>query len=129
MTDLPTKLVRIDPLRLHLERRGSMVTDATIFASEAVNLEPDAVRQLCDAASLPPAKKVLATADIHVGFGIPIGAVLGFDGAIMPPAVGYDINCGMRLLRTPFVKGQIDTDKIAVDIARDVALGRIGLDD
>jgi tRNA-splicing ligase RtcB len=123
MTDLPTKLVRIDPLRLHLERKGKMVTDATIFASEAVNLEHDAVRQLCDAASLPPAKKVLATADIHVGFGIPIGAVLGLNGAIMPPAVGYDINCGMRLLRTPFTKGQIDTDKIAADIARDVPLG------
>ncbi len=120
---MPTKLVRIDPLRLHLERRGPMVTDATIFASKTINLELDAVRQLCDAASLPPAKKVLATADIHVGFGIPIGAVLGLDGAIMPPAVGYDINCGMRLLRTPFVKGQIDTDKIAVDIARDVPLG------
>jgi len=123
MTELPTKLVRIDPLRLHLERQGRMVTDAMIFASEAVNLEPDAVRQLCDAASLPPAKKVLATADIHVGFGIPIGAVLGLDGAIMPPAVGYDINCGMRLLRTPFTKGQIDTDKIAMDIARDIPLG------
>lgn len=123
MTELPTKIVRIDPVRLHLERQGRMVTDATIFASEAINLELDAVRQLCDAASLPPAKKVLATADIHVGFGIPIGAVLGLDGAIMPPAVGYDINCGMRLLRTPFTKGQIDTDKIAVDIARDVPLG------
>ena len=100
-----------------------MVTDATIFASEAIKLEPDAVRQLCDAASLPPAKKVLATADIHVGFGIPIGAVLGLDHAIMPAAVGYDINCGMRLLRTPFTKGDIDTDQIAASIARDIPLG------
>jgi len=100
-----------------------MVTDATIFASESIRLEPEAVRQLCDAASLPPAKKVLATADIHVGFGIPIGAVLGLDMAIMPAAVGYDINCGMRLLRTPFSKGSIDTDKIAVSIARDIPLG------
>jgi tRNA-splicing ligase RtcB len=100
-----------------------MVTDATIFASEAIKLEPDAVRQLCDAASLPPAKKVLATADIHVGFGIPIGSVLGLDNAIMPAAVGYDINCGMRLLRTPFSKGDIDTEKIAASIARDIPLG------
>jgi tRNA-splicing ligase RtcB len=91
-------------------RFGQMVTDATIFASEAIKLEPDAVRQLCDAASLPPAKKVLATADIHVGFGIPIGAVLGLERAIMPAAVGYDINCGMRLLQTPFTKGDIDTE-------------------
>ncbi len=123
MAESSPKLVRVDPLRLHLERCGQMVTDATIFASEAIKLEPDAVRQLCDAASLPPAKKVLATADIHVGFGIPIGAVLGLDNAIMPAAVGYDINCGMRLLHTPFTKGDIDTDKIAASIARDIPLG------
>jgi len=123
MTELPAKLVRVDPLRLRMERRGDMVTDATIFASKSINLEPDAVRQLCDAACLPPVRKILATADIHVGFGVPIGAVLGLDGAIMPPAVGYDINCGMRLLHTPFSKGQVDTDKIAVDIARVIPLG------
>lgn len=123
MAESTPKLVRIDPFRLHVERHGQMVTDATIFASEAIKLEPDAVRQLCDAASLPPAKKVLATADIHVGFGVPIGAVLGLDNAIMPAAVGYDINCGMRLLRTPFTKGDIDTEKIATSIARDIPLG------
>ena len=123
MTEVPSKLVRIDPLRLRLKRSGPMVVDATIFASRAIKLEPDAVRQLCDAACLPPAKKACATADIHVGYGVPIGAVLGLDGAIMPPAVGYDINCGMRLLRTPFSKGQVDTDKIAASIARDVPLG------
>jgi tRNA-splicing ligase RtcB (3'-phosphate/5'-hydroxy nucleic acid ligase) len=123
MSEQSVKLTRTDPLRLHMERRGQMVTDATIFASESISLEPEAVRQLCDAASLPPAKKVLATADIHVGFGIPIGAVLGLEEAIMPAAVGYDINCGMRLLRTPFSKGGIDTEKIALSIARDIPLG------
>lgn len=123
MSESSPKLVRIDPLRLHMGRCGQMVTEATIFASEAIKLEPDAVRQLCDAASLPPARKVLATADIHVGFGIPIGAVLGLENAIMPAAVGYDINCGMRLLSTPFIKGDIDTDKIALSIARDIPLG------
>ena len=102
MSESSPNLVRLDPLRLHMGRSGEMVTDATIFASKAINLEPEAVRQLCDAASLPPAKKVLATADIHVGFGVPIGAVVGLDNAIMPAAVGYDINCGMRLLHTPF---------------------------
>ncbi len=123
MSEQSVKLTRTDPLRLYIERRGQMVTDATIFASESISLEPEAVRQLCDAASLPPAKKVIATADIHVGFGVPIGAVLGLDTAIMPAAVGYDINCGMRLLRTPFSKGGIDTYKIALSIARDVPLG------
>jgi len=123
MAENSIKLYRSDPLRLHMKRQGQMVTDATVFASEAIKLEPKAIAQLRDAASLPPAKKVLATADIHVGFGIPIGSVLGLDNAIMPPAVGYDINCGMRLLRTPFSKGDIDTEKIAASIARDIPLG------
>ena len=123
MAESSPKLIRSDPFRLYMKRHGQMVTDATIFASEAIKLEPDAIRQLYDAASLPPAKKVLATADIHVGFGVPIGAVLGLDKAIMPAAVGYDINCGMRLLRTPFSKGDIDTDKIATSIVRDIPIG------
>ena len=123
MSESTPKLVRTDPLRLHMGRCGQMVTDAAIYASEAINLEPEAVRQLCDAASLPPAKKVLATADIHVGFGVPIGAVLGLDKAIMPAAVGYDINCGMRLLHTPFSRSDIDAGKIAASIARDIPLG------
>lgn len=123
MTQDQPRTVRIDPFRLRMQRTGQMVTDAMVFASENIKIEPDALRQLCDAASLPPARKVLATADIHVGFGIPIGAVLGLENAIMPPAVGYDINCGMRLLCSPFSRGQIDTDNIADSIARDVPLG------
>ena len=123
MSGAEPRLVRIDPLRLRMERSGEMVVDATVFASEAITLESEAIRQLYDAASLPPARRVLATADIHVGFGIPIGAVLGLEDAIMPPAVGYDINCGMRLLRTPFMKGEIGIDEIANSIARDIPLG------
>jgi tRNA-splicing ligase RtcB len=106
-----------------MERSGQMVVDATVFASKEINIEAEAIHQLYDSACLPPARKVLATADIHVGFGVPIGAVLGLEDAIMPPAVGYDINCGMRLLRTPFTKGQINIDEIANSIARDIPLG------
>jgi len=123
MDGTETHLVRIDPMRLFMERSGPMVVDATVFASKEINIEQEAIRQLYDSACLPPARKVLATADIHVGFGVPIGAVLGLQDAIMPPAVGYDINCGMRLLRTPFTKGEINTDAIAESIARDIPLG------
>lgn len=122
MQDLP-KLEKTEPLRLHAPRSGTMVVDADIYVSDHMKLESDAVRQLYDAASLPPAKRVLATADIHVGFGVPIGCVLAMKDAIMPAAVGYDINCGMRLLSTPFSKGQIDVEKIAQSIARDIPLG------
>jgi tRNA-splicing ligase RtcB len=123
MTGTEAQLVRIDPLRLRMAQAGQMVVDATIFASNEISVEQEAVRQLYDSACLPPARKVLATADIHVGFGVPIGAVLGLENAIMPPAVGYDINCGMRLLRTPFTKDQINIDDISNSIARDIPLG------
>jgi tRNA-splicing ligase RtcB (3'-phosphate/5'-hydroxy nucleic acid ligase) len=123
MTETEGKLVRVDPLRMRMEQAGGMVVDATVFASNEINVEQEAVRQLYDSACLPPARKVLATADIHVGFGVPIGAVLGLEDAIMPPAVGYDINCGMRLLATPFTKGEINTADIANSIARDIPLG------
>lgn len=123
MSESDAKIVRTDPLRLYMARQGRMIVDATIFSSDAIKIEPDAVQQLYMAASLPPARRVLATADIHVGFGIPIGAVLGLDKAVMPAAVGYDINCGMRLLHTPFSRGDIDVEKIADSIARDIPLG------
>ncbi len=123
MVGTEIQLVRIDPLRLVMERSGQMVVDANIFASKEIKIEEQAIQQLYDAACLPPARKVLATADIHVGFGIPIGAVIGLEDAIMPAAVGYDINCGMRLLRTPFLKEEIDIDEIANSIARDIPLG------
>ncbi len=43
--------------------------------------------------------------DAHQGYGFPIGGVAAFDrekGIISPGGVGYDINCGVRLLRTDF---------------------------
>jgi len=49
----------------------------------------------------------MAMPDIHWGYGFPIGGVAAFDvdkGVISPGGVGYDINCGVRLLRTNFKK-------------------------
>jgi tRNA-splicing ligase RtcB len=123
MPENAPKLESAGNCRLIMNRSGDMTVPADVFVSDRITLEPDALAQLRDAASLPPAKRVLATADIHVGFGVPIGCVLGLEDAIMPAAVGYDINCGMRLLSTPFTKGQIDTAAIAQSIARDVPLG------
>ncbi|MCH9022961.1 MAG: RtcB family protein, partial [Planctomycetes bacterium] len=61
--------------------------------------------------------------DIHQGYGVPIGSVLGLHNAIMPAAVGYDINCGMRLLNTQLTPDQCDTTAIARSVARDIPLG------
>lgn len=69
--------------------------------------------QVANVATLPGILKAsMAMPDIHWGYGFPIGGVAGFDiekGVISPGGVGYDINCGVRLLRTNFKKEEIET--------------------
>ena len=116
-------LERLDAYRLKLQRRDPMRVGAVVYASERIKLEPDALGQLADAAALPGARNVLATPDIHLGYGVPIGCVAGLAGVVVPAAVGYDVNCGMRLLTTPFEAGDVDAGRIARSIRRDVPLG------
>lgn len=59
--------------------------------------EPDAVRQLHNACSLPVAVAGALMPDAHVGYGLPIGGVLATDNAVIPYAVGVDIACRMKL--------------------------------
>jgi tRNA-splicing ligase RtcB len=71
----------------------------------AVTLEEGAVQQLANVATMPGiVKNSLAMPDIHWGYGFPIGGVAAFsleDGVISPGGVGFDINCGVRILTTP----------------------------
>ncbi|MEE4262303.1 MAG: RtcB family protein [Desulfobacteraceae bacterium] len=69
------------------------------------------LEQLVNTACLPGAVKyALAMPDIHQGYGFPIGGVLATelpDGVISPGGVGYDINCGVRLLATHMEQAEI----------------------
>src|SRR5207247_3873351 len=60
--------------------------------------------QLANGATLPGiVKAALAMPDIHQGYGLPVGGVVATDaerGVVSPGAIGFDINCGVRLLRT-----------------------------
>lgn len=64
----------------------------------------NALQQVVNVATLPGIVKAsIAMPDIHWGYGFPIGGVAAFDysdGLISPGGVGYDINCGVSLLRT-----------------------------
>ncbi len=77
------------------------------FLSELLrkSLEPGAIQQLANVATMPGiVKYALAMPDIHWGYGFPIGGVAAFEistGVISPGGVGFDINCGVRLLSTP----------------------------
>ena len=99
---------RIDAYRWRVPKRGGMRTEGLIFADEGLirDLEGDqAVQQVANVAHLPGiVGPAIAMPDIHWGYGFPIGGVAAFDleeGVVSPGGVGYDINCGVRLLAAP----------------------------
>lgn len=92
--------------RYRLPRRGKMRVDAVVYANDHLLpfLRGDkSLEQLANAACLPGVvEPVIGMPDIHQGFGLPIGGVMAVteDGVISAGAVGMDINCGVRLIRT-----------------------------
>ena len=93
--------------RLPRKKFPSMKTDGDIFASQAIlaaAIADESLEQVVNVASLPGiAGNSLAMADIHHGYGFCIGGVAAFPaqgGIVLPGGVGYDINCGVRLLST-----------------------------
>jgi len=85
--------------------REDMRAPARIYADDellATALADKSVEQLINSATLPGVVKyAIAMPDIHQGYGFPIGGVVATrlsDGVISPGGVGYDINCGVRLL-------------------------------
>lgn len=103
-------LERVDAVTLRIPRsaRPGMLVDGLIYADE--RLEPllrgdRAAEQVANVACLPGIQWAsLAMPDIHWGYGFCIGGVCGTDpaagGVVSPGGVGYDINCGVRLVRT-----------------------------
>jgi len=100
-------LKRIDDNRWLIERSEGMHTTGIVYASEAMLpkiMNDNSLQQVRDVACLPGIMgSSLAMPDIHWGYGFPIGGVAAFevdDGVVSPGGVGYDINCGVRLMRT-----------------------------
>jgi tRNA-splicing ligase RtcB len=101
------RLERIDGQRWRMPRTGPMLTDGLVFADDELipHIEHDkSLQQVANVACLPGiVGPSIAMPDIHWGYGFPIGGVAAFDldeGVISPGGVGYDINCGVRLLRS-----------------------------
>jgi len=91
-----------------IAREGRMRVPGLIYASEEMlpSLRDDqCLQQVVNVAQLPGIVRAsIAMPDIHWGYGFPIGGVAAFDpddgGVVSPGGVGYDINCGVRLLRS-----------------------------
>lgn len=75
--------------------------------------ERSAINQLMNFSTLPGIKKyTIALPDMHIGYGFPIGGAAAFDineGVVSFAAIGFDSNCGMRNMITPFTKKDIES--------------------
>lgn len=94
-----------------MRARGKLYLDEESFE----NLEDSALEQIANVACLPGIYKyAIGLPDIHFGYGFPIGGVAAFNernGVVSPGGVGFDINCGVRLIRTNLTKEDIE-DKL-----------------
>jgi tRNA-splicing ligase RtcB len=107
-------LKQIDQYRWLLPKQGKMLTDGMLFMDKGLleHIKNDkSISQVANVAWLPGiVGRSLAMPDMHQGYGFPIGGVAAFDpdrGVVSPGGVGYDINCGVRLLRSSLERGEI----------------------
>jgi tRNA-splicing ligase RtcB (3'-phosphate/5'-hydroxy nucleic acid ligase) len=108
MTNVPT-LVQRDEFTYEIPQDSApgMRVPGLLFSDSALlaGVEGDpSLNQLANVATLPGiVTHALAMPDIHFGYGFPVGGVAAFDldgGVVSPGGIGYDINCGVRLIRT-----------------------------
>jgi tRNA-splicing ligase RtcB len=107
---------RVSPYiwQLPVDYRDDMRVPARLYADEELleaTLADRSLEQLANTATLPGiVKYAMAMPDIHQGYGFPIGGVVATKlphGVISPGGVGYDINCGVRLLATKLLVDEI----------------------
>jgi tRNA-splicing ligase RtcB len=112
--------------------RPDMRVPARVYTSETMLehiLQDRSLEQLLNVATLPGIRKyAIAMPDVHEGYGFPIGGVAAVDaedGVISPGGIGYDINCGVRLLRADVTFDDVQPvlDKLAHSLAREVPSG------
>jgi len=108
------QLEKLDNYRWRIPKTGQMRVPGLIFSSpELIKIlqKDQSLTQVANVATLPGiVKHSLAMPDIHWGYGFPIGGVAAFDldeGIISPGGVGYDINCGCRLMTTRLSASEI----------------------
>ena len=98
-----------------IPQEGGMRAPARVLASEALldEISDDkTIAQLKNTAHLPGVtKNAICMPDGHQGYGFPVGGVAALDaeeGCISPGGVGYDINCGVRMLKTNLTYDELD---------------------
>jgi tRNA-splicing ligase RtcB len=99
------------PGRIYTDEAGIRDLAREVQQGKAWN----ALKQVINVACLPGIQEAsMAMADVHPGYGFPIGGVGAFDmqeGVISVAGVGYDINCGVRTLRTTLQRDEVEPEK------------------
>jgi tRNA-splicing ligase RtcB len=109
------KLRRIDGTKIEIpsDYKQGMRSRGIIYVDEVLEkeLEIQAIDQVANVATLPGiVGPSMAMPDVHTGYGFAIGGVAAFDlkeGVVSPGGVGYDINCGVRLLRSDLLREDV----------------------
>jgi len=118
MADWSGPIQKIDNYRWRIPKsyKPTMRTDGIVYATESMLAQikkDESLEQVANVATLPGiVGPSLAMPDIHWGYGFPIGGVAAFgykDGVVSPGGVGYDINCGVRLLRTDLTVDDVES--------------------
>ena len=112
--------------------RGDMRVPARVYATDDLledALADTAIEQLVNTTTLPGVVKyAIAMPDVHQGYGAPIGGVFATrlpEGVISPGAIGYDVNCGVRLLGSRVTADEIapHIENLATALFRDCPSG------
>lgn len=109
---------RLSEYKYRIPREAKMEVDAEFYASRTILEDIEAedyasLKQLMNVATLPGVvEPALSMPDIHWGYGFPIGGVAAFDpeegGVVSPGGVGFDVNCGVRLLVSDLDRKDVD---------------------
>jgi tRNA-splicing ligase RtcB (3'-phosphate/5'-hydroxy nucleic acid ligase) len=129
-----SELRRIDEVTWEIpaDARPDMRVPARLFADEELlrAIEQDSsLEQLQNVATLPGiVGAAIAMPDIHQGYGFPVGGLAATEppeGVVSPGGVGYDINCGVRLLAAPFTADELGDrrERLVHELSRSIPAG------
>jgi tRNA-splicing ligase RtcB len=130
-TDMTVNRIAEEIWEIPPSEKPGMLVPARIYATERIleTMDRGVFDQVTNVACLPGIRRyALCMPDGHWGYGFPIGGVAAFDaadGVISPGGVGYDVNCGMRLVRTDLTLADVQPrlEQLMTELFRKIPAG------
>ena len=130
-TDMKVNRITDEIWEIPVSEKPGMLVPARIYATREIlhAMDSGVFDQVTNVACMPGISRyALCMPDGHWGYGFPIGGVAAFDvreGVISPGGVGYDINCGMRLIRTDLTLADVQPhlERLMTELFRKVPAG------